>query len=218
MKHFTKKNFTRLWTALLLAALIMVAVTVRSYAVTYKIGDTYGGGKVAYIFQSGDAGYVAGQQHGLIAAEADVNNTYKDAWNGESYTGTYVWSTSQCKITTSADYGYQEIGSTGKAIGDGAGNTKRILAKYPAANYPNSAAAVAHAYRGGGFKDWFLPSMEELKQLYVSKGVVGGYADFLYWSSSEMSPSVAWYKIFINGLLGDSIKSYFKRVRPVRAF
>ena len=218
MKHFTKKNFTRLWTALLLAALIMVAVTVRSYAVTYKIGDTYGGGKVAYIFQSGDAGYVAGQQHGLIAAEADVNNTYKDAWNGESYTGTYVWSTSQVKIKTSADYAYQAIGTTGTAIGAGAGNTKRILAKYPVANYPNSAAAVAHAYRGGGFKDWFLPSMEELKQLYVSKGVVGGYADFLYWSSSEMSPSVAWYKIFINGLLGDSIKSYFKRVRPVRAF
>ena len=201
-----------------LAGLSIISVTIRSYAVTYKIGDIYGGGKVAYIFQSGDAGYVEGQQHGLIAAEADVNTTYKDAWDGESYTGTYVWSTSQAKITTNADYAYQEIRTTGKAIGDGAGNTKKILAKYPVAIYPNSAAAVAHEYLGGGFNDWFLPSMDELKQLYVSKGVVGGYADFLYWSSSEMSPSVAWYKIFINGLLGDSIKSYFKRVRPVRAF
>ena len=218
MKHSTNKRFTRLWAVLLFAGLSMVSVTVQSYAVTYKIGDTYGGGKVAYIFQSGDAGYVEGQQHGLIAAEADVNTTYKDAWDGVSYTGTYVWSTSQSKITTNADYAYQEIRTTGKAIGDGAGNTKKILAKYPAALYPNSAAAVAHEYLGGGFNDWFLPSMDELKQLYVSKGLVGGYADFLYWSSSEMSPSVAWYKIFINGLLGDSIKSYFKRVRPVRAF
>ena len=218
MKQFTKKSFTRLWMALLLTGLSMVSVTTRSSAVTYKIGDTYGGGKVAYIFQSGDSGYVEGQQHGLIAAEADVNTIYKDAWDGESYTGTYVWSTSQCKITTNADYGYQEIRTTGKAIGDGAGNTIKILAKYPSAIYPNSAAAVAHEYRGGGFKDWVLPSMEELKRLYESKGLVGGYADFVYWSSSEMSPSVAWYKIFINGLLGDSIKSYFKRVRPVRAF
>ncbi len=218
MKHFTKKSFTRLWMAVLLTGLGMVSASTQSSAVTYKIGDTYGGGKVAYIFQSGDSGYVEGQQHGLIAAEADVNTTYKDAWDGESYTGTYVWSTSQAKITTKADYAYQEVGTKGTAIGAGAGNTKKILAKYPVANYPNSAAAVAHSYRGGGFTDWFLPSMDELKQLYVSKGVVGGYADFIYWSSSEMSPSVAWYKIFINGLLGDSIKSYFKRVRPVRAF
>ena len=218
MKPFTKKSFVRLWTAFLLAGLSMVSITGLSSAVTYKIGDTFGGGKVAYIFQSGDRGYVEGQQHGLIAAEADVNTTYKDAWDGDSYTGTYVWSTSQFKTENTTDYAYQELATTGTEIGDGAGNTTKILAKYPAAIYPNNAAAVAHEYRGGGFKDWFLPSKDELKQLYISKSIVGGYADFIYWSSSEMSPSVAWYHIFINGLQGDSIKSYFKRVRPVRAF
>jgi hypothetical protein len=218
MKPFAKKRFTRLWTALLLAGLSMVSVTARSSAVTYKLGDTYGGGKVGYIFRPGDSGYVEGQQHGLIAAEADVNTTYKDAWTGDSYTGTYVWSTSQYKTANNTDYAYQEISTTGTAIGDGARNTQKILAKYPVAIYPNSAAAVAHEYRGGGFKDWFLPSMDELKKLNASKALVGGYVDFIYWSSSEMSPSVAWYYIFINGLLGDSIKSYFKRVRPVRAF
>jgi hypothetical protein len=218
MKPFAKINFTRVWIVLLLAGLSMVSVTARSYAVTYKIGDTYGGGKVAYIFKAGDPGYVEGEQHGLIAAEDDVNTTYTDAWTDDSYTGTYVWSTSQFKIVNSTDYAYQEIATTGTAIGDGVGNTKKILDKYPAAKYPNSAAAVATAYRGGGFSDWFLPSMDELKKLYMNKGFVGGYADYVYWSSSEMSPSVAWYKIFVNGLLGDSIKSYFKRVRPVRYF
>ena len=84
--------------------------------------------------------------------------------------------------------------------------------------YPNSAAAVAHEYRGGGYSDWFLPSMNELKQLYLNKGLVGGFADFIYWSSSEMSSSAAWYYIFVNGLLSDSVKSYYKRVRPVRVF
>ncbi|HWR01626.1 MAG TPA: hypothetical protein VN371_07145 [Chlorobaculum sp.] len=218
MKPITKKSFMRVWAALLLTGLFMASVSASLYAEMYKIGDTYGGGKVAYIFQAGDSGYVKGQQHGLIAAEDDVNTMYTDAWTGDSYTGTYVWSTSQFKVASSVDYAYQEIGKTGTAIGDGAGNTKKILAVYPVKLYPNSAAAVATEYRGGGFSDWFLPSMNELKMLYMNKGNVGGYEDFVYWSSSEMSPSVAWYKIFVNGLLGDSIKSYFKRVRPVRVF
>jgi hypothetical protein len=37
-----------------------------------KVGDSYGGGKVVYLFQSGDEGYVAGQTHGLIASKEDI--------------------------------------------------------------------------------------------------------------------------------------------------
>ncbi len=37
-----------------------------------KIGSYYGGGKIADIFQPGDKGYVDGERHGLIAAEADL--------------------------------------------------------------------------------------------------------------------------------------------------
>lgn len=218
MKPFTKKSFTQVWITLLLAGLSMLSVTAISSAVTYQVGDTYGGGKVACIFKPGDPGYVEGEQHGLIAAETDVNTTYKDAWDGDSYTGVYVWSTSQFKNTNTTDYAYKEISTTGTAIGDGASNTNKILSMYPAQNYPNSAAAVAHEYRGGGFNDWFLPSIDELKQLYESKALVGGYADYTYWSSSEINPSMAWYHIFVNGLRRDSNKSYFKRVRPVRAF
>ena len=50
MKPFAKINFTRVCIALLLATLSMFSITAISYADTYKIGDTYGGGKVAYIF------------------------------------------------------------------------------------------------------------------------------------------------------------------------
>ncbi|ACD89809.1 MAG: DUF1566 domain-containing protein [Chlorobium limicola] len=218
MKPITKKLFNRVWMALLLAGLSMVSVTASLSANTYKIGDIHGGGKVAYIFQPGDSGYVEGQQHGLIAAEADISTEYKDGWDNDTHTGVYVWSTGQYKVTSNNDYAYHEITTTGTAIGDGAGNTMKILAKYPIAIYPNSAAAVAHEYRGGGYSDWFLPSMNELKQLYLNKGLVGGFADFIYWSSSEMSSSAAWYYIFVNGLLSDSVKSYYKRVRPVRVF
>ncbi|NTW52029.1 MAG: DUF1566 domain-containing protein [Chlorobiaceae bacterium] len=39
-----------------------------------KIGDNHGGGKVAYVFQSGDEGYVAGQIHGVVASRQDLGN------------------------------------------------------------------------------------------------------------------------------------------------
>lgn len=218
MRPFTKKSFTRVWIAFLLAGLSVASITATSYAITYKIGDSYGGGKVAYIFQPNDPGYVQGQQHGLIAAEADVNTMYTDAWDGDAYTGVYVWSTTQFKIKKNPDYAYKQISTTGTAIGDGAANTEKILTVYSASMYPNSAAAIAHAYQGGGFNDWFLPSIDELKKLYESKALVGGYADFIYWSSSEMNVNEAWYRIFVNGLRGASNKSTFKRVRPVRVF
>ena len=38
------------------------------------IGDSYGGGKIAYIFLPGDPGYDAGQLHGLIAATSDQDD------------------------------------------------------------------------------------------------------------------------------------------------
>ncbi|NTU68825.1 MAG: DUF1566 domain-containing protein [Chlorobiaceae bacterium] len=37
-----------------------------------RIGDTHAGGKVAYIFRQGERGYVAGQVHGLVAANEDL--------------------------------------------------------------------------------------------------------------------------------------------------
>jgi hypothetical protein len=40
-----------------------------------KTGDEYGGGKLVYIFRQGDAGYVAGQLHGLVAAKEDLSQS-----------------------------------------------------------------------------------------------------------------------------------------------
>ena len=48
------------------------AAPVQSAPASLKAGDQYGGGKVVCLFQPGEAGYVSGQTHGLIAATADI--------------------------------------------------------------------------------------------------------------------------------------------------
>jgi eukaryotic-like serine/threonine-protein kinase len=176
----------------------------------FAIGDEYGGGIIFYVDRTG--------QHGLIAAKHDINKTYTDEWDGKSYTGIYSWSTNQYMNANEEDYAYQSVGGTAEGIGKGLQNTMRILKKYPASFYPNSAAAVARAYHGGGHKDWFLPSKSELMQLYRNKNAVGGFSYYAYWSSTETSAGGAWSQYFYGGNQADGNKSVGWCFRAVRAF
>ena len=177
----------------------------------FAIGDEYGGGIIFYVDRTG--------QHGLIAAKHDINKTYTDEWDGKSYTGVYNWSTNQYMNANEEDYAYQSVGGTAEGIGKGLQNTMRILKKYPASFYPNSAAAVARAYHGGGHKDWFLPSKSELMQLYRNKSAVGGFSNSNYWSSTEIDASNAWNQDFDNGhQYNFTNKLFILCVRAVRAF
>lgn len=188
----------------------MIFYSVLSYAVSFKIGDKYGGGIVFYVDSS--------RQHGLIAAAKDITISYLDPWNKSSWSGVYRWSTGQDETVNTGDYAFQVLLDTSAELGQGAVNTQKILARYPVAAYPRSAAALARAYRGGGFRDWFLPSKDELNQLYINRAVVGAFAVDYYWSSSERTSDTAWYQYFSDGYLGGGTKSYYSRVRAVRAF
>ena len=42
-----------------------------------SLGDTAFGGVVAYIFQTGDVGYVANEQHGVVVAVQDLSSKMK---------------------------------------------------------------------------------------------------------------------------------------------
>ena len=165
------------------------------------IGDSYQGGKVAYIFQSGDTGYVAGQTHGLIAATANQSSGI-------------VWAVPANQTT-------DVTGADGTLIGTGNQNTIDIVAQ----NGSDStfAAGLCSNLVEGGYDDWYLPSKDELNKLYINKTAIGGFLNGYFWSSSESAvnpSSKAWFQEISDGSQwGDHHgKSYTKYVRAVRSF
>ena len=156
------------------------------------VGDSYGGGIVAYILVNGDTGYDPNVQHGLIAATADQSAGIQ-------------WDNGENKVT----------GATDTAIGTGQANTTAIVTIQGAGSY---AAQLCNDLTVGGYNDWFLPSKDELDKLYINKVAIGGFAGGSYWSSSEYDAYNAWYQGFDDGSQGASAKDLTFRVRAVRAF
>jgi hypothetical protein len=113
--------------------------------------------------------------------------------------------------------GTELSGADGTAIGTGAQNTADIVS---GCTDPGTAAKVADAYEFNGYTDWFLPSRDELNELYLNKDVVGGFSYDYYWSSSESDSYKvgAWYQHFGLGGQNYVTKNYTVRVRAVRAF
>ena len=166
--------------------------------ISLSIGQSYQGGKVAYILGSKDPGYDVNTPHGLIAATSD--QTVPEIgikWDRGTYTIT---------------------GATGTAIGTGFSNTNKIIASQgePAITY---AAGLARAYTGGGYTDWYLPSKDELEKLQSNKGTIGDFKNFFYWSSSEVDESKAWFQYFWNGRHYQNVKGELRPlVRAIRSF
>jgi hypothetical protein len=97
----------------------------------------------------------------------------------------YIDSNSHCLIIDSEETGraqsqYLQIatGATGTAIGTGQSNTNLIMARSGSASNSFSVgnsgldgedpAYVCHNLTKGGFSDWFLPSVDEMKQVGIA--------------------------------------------------
>ena len=163
----------------------------------FKIGSKYAGGIVFYLDKTG--------KHGLVCADKDFGEAI---WGGTGL-----------------------IGADGNGIANGSGmaNTKKMgkfnwnkikgwfnTTKTPAP----TAARLCLESNYNGYNDWYLPTLAELKLIYLNKDKIGGFADYYYWSSTETSNGNAWDQDFSNGGQGDygTTKDYKCSVRAVRAF
>ena len=159
-----------------------------------EIGDASQGGLVFYIDQTGE--------HGLVAAMEDLE-------------GIYQWG---C-------YPHEVNGADGTSIGSGYQNTMDIVTQGCATQDGSIIAAQAALDAEiNGYSDWYLPSINELREMYNtignggSEGNIGGFRNEYYWSSSEFNNYAARNVYFYLGHPDYSIKYGTGRVRVIRAF
>lgn len=170
------------------------------YDSVHKIGDSYGGGIVFYVYDSG--------RHGLIAAPTDQAIGIR--WYAGTYTNTKAFfnGIGAGKINT-------PIIIANQSVGDGA--------TYAASLYEYfDFSSIGDLIYG----DWYLPSEYELSLMYVEIGPgaaspntnIGGFASSNYWSSTESDYTKADYLSFSNGTNFIADKSSKFYVRAIRSF
>ncbi len=107
------------------------------------------------------------------------------------------------------------IGGTSIAIGTGQANTTAIV---NGCNTPGIAAQICNDLVLNGYDDWFLPSKNELWEMFQQRYLIGGFAAWTYASSSENDAINAWNVYFPFGVFGSYGKNWIQYVRAVRAF
>lgn len=154
-------------------------------------------------FRGGVVFYLEGSSGGLICAVSDQDGGSGIQWYNGSFTTT---------------------GATATAIGTGQSNTTAIINNQGAGNY---AATVCDNYTAGGYADWFLPSKDELNEMYINKAAIdvtaianggSGFVSTYYWSSTELDYMMAELQTFNDGNQASSAKANPWKVRAVRAF
>ena len=104
--------------------------------------------------------------------------------------------------------------NTGTAIGTGKENTRLILAT--GGDTPAAKACVE--YSNNGKTDWFLPSKDELNEMYKGRSYLGISSEW-YWSSSQGTVWYnAWLQDFKSGRALDVKQDSSCIIRAVRAF
>jgi len=160
------------------------------------IGMEAFGGLIFHIDQTGE--------HGLVAALQDLD-------------GVYEWGCYEIEFS----------GADGEDIGAGLENTEAIVNQgCQTENGGITAAQAALDYEVNGYSDWYLPSKDELIEMYSTigqggpEGNIGSFENSSprYWSSSERLNDDAWVVYFNNGDSGTYHKDGAYRVRIIRSF
>jgi len=171
------------------------------------IGLNHAGGIIFYIRADGT---------GLVAAPTDAPTTLQWGNSGGFEVGCNNFVT----------------GATLTGIGDGATNTMTVL--NAACDSTGSAFNYVDTLSLANYEDWFLPSQDELNEMWVNladsdgdgtntgpsdPNNIGNFSDSFYWSSSELFDIAAWRQNFFSGSQCNfCVKSSDSRVRAIRAF
>ena len=183
------------------------APTAFSIKTNLAVGNTYGGGTVAYILKAGDIGYDANQQHGLIiSGDLTANN-----------------------ITWSSNYG--SMGSSG---GAGIYNNDTQTEDFPSADLQTGlsntniiinvegsgtsyAAGIARAYTGGNYTNWYLPSASQMNAMKTN--LITPFTTNYYWTSTEGGDYDAYaYSVPNHDVRGIDKLVAQGKVRAIRSF
>jgi len=117
---------------------------------------------------------------------------------------------------------YKNNVMTGGRIGDGKNNTQNILlALSTRMKDTGRAAQLCEILNINGFNDWFLPSLDELKALFVfmqNRNQLGSFKKTFYWTSTEKNGTDAYVINMVTGKQNDKDKDHNMEVRAIRAF
>ncbi|MBR1939080.1 MAG: DUF1566 domain-containing protein [Spirochaetales bacterium] len=180
----------------------------------------------------------------IVNGTPTVDSTLSGYSNGayEIYYGYYRESDNGSNLYVNGTVTHDSSNCTGTAIGTGKKNTElltNVMGDATYSSYSFAATTTNYAARlcdileytkdGVTYKDWFLPSKDELNLMYTNLHKQG-LGDFegnssynpIYWSSSEDyyygGAVSAWGQGFDSGSQDRNNRKNKDRVRPVRAF
>ena len=113
------------------------------------------------------------------------------------------------------------IGATAESQWDGLSNCAAITAQ---AGHTTSAALLCRIYMGGGYSDWFLPSLDQMIKIHLAKieidKVLGtnSMSSNWYWSSTELAANTAYLFSYASGTYNNTTKNNSFKVRAIRSF
>ena len=174
------------------------------------LGDTGPGGGIVFYVQAGGGTFACGLN---LASTCKYLEAAPTNWNGPGGDPLRSWATdvNGNRTTLVAGAVREAIGSGYQNSVDAVNQTGNVSA--------TSAPVLARSYAGGSKSDWYLPSYNELDQLWQQRVRVGGFREGWYWTSHNAAAGARVIFFPTGSTNGISDKHCeCNPVRPIRAF